>query len=169
MKCHVTAAATIDPRITTNTTLSACLNIKHHQPNNSTTAFLSLPLLLLLLQQFALLLNTSLNNNSIIISMATGDIKGNIAQLERALRHLKYPAAVDEVGCVFASAVAVVAPPKSARCTPVYKPSTCSNLLPSKPLAQADVGRSMRLAACVELCAAQVQSTRGRTHPVCRR
>jgi hypothetical protein len=30
--------------------------------------------------------------------MATGDIKGNIAQLERSLRALKYPAAVDDVG-----------------------------------------------------------------------
>lgn len=30
--------------------------------------------------------------------MATGDLRGNIAQLERSLRHLKYPAAVDEVG-----------------------------------------------------------------------
>lgn len=30
--------------------------------------------------------------------MATGDIKGNIAQLERSLRSLKYPAAVDDVG-----------------------------------------------------------------------
>lgn len=32
--------------------------------------------------------------------MATGDIKGNIALLERLLRHLKYPAAVDDVGWV---------------------------------------------------------------------
>jgi len=33
--------------------------------------------------------------------MATGDIKGNIALLERLLRHLKYPAAVDDVGWVW--------------------------------------------------------------------
>ena len=30
--------------------------------------------------------------------MATGDLRGNIAQLERSLKHLKYTADIDEVG-----------------------------------------------------------------------
>jgi hypothetical protein len=30
--------------------------------------------------------------------MATGDIKGNIAGLQRLLRGIRYPGAVDEVG-----------------------------------------------------------------------
>jgi hypothetical protein len=30
--------------------------------------------------------------------MATGDIKGAVASLQRALKHIRYPGAVDEVG-----------------------------------------------------------------------
>ena len=30
--------------------------------------------------------------------MATGDIKGNIASLQRLLKHIKYPSTLDEVG-----------------------------------------------------------------------
>eukprot|EP00775_Hariotina_reticulata_P002138 gene2138-2457_t len=40
--------------------------------------------------------------------MATGDIRGNICALERCLKHLKYPSAVDEVGLMLGDPLAVL-------------------------------------------------------------
>lgn len=51
--------------------------------------------------------------------MATGDIRGNIAQLQRLLRHIKYPDVADEVGydsCVCSGCFSDVAPKLHSCC-----------------------------------------------------